>query len=63
MNQLYEKSFIKLELDRVLAMLAECAGSPDGKKACLALVPTADLEDVRHLLDESKTVRFHGYSS
>ncbi len=53
MNQLYEKSFVKLELDRVLTMLAECAGSADGKKACLSLVPTADVEDVRHLLAET----------
>lgn len=34
MLKLYEKSLYKLELDKVLAMLAECAGSEEGKQAC-----------------------------
>ena len=33
MSELYEKSLQKLELDRVLEMLAACAGSEEGKQA------------------------------
>ena len=51
MSELYEKSLLKLELDQVLALLAECAGSAGGKESCLALVPTSDLEDVNALLE------------
>ena len=50
MSELYHKSFLKLELDQVLAQLAECAGSSDGKEACLRLHPTSDLEDVQAML-------------
>ncbi|MBE6959251.1 MAG: endonuclease MutS2 [Ruminococcaceae bacterium] len=53
MSELYEKSLLKLELDQVLALLAECAGSSDGKAACMALRPTSDLEDVQAMLDET----------
>jgi len=53
MFDLYEKSIKKLELDRVLSMLADCAGSTDGKKACMQLIPVADLDDVRLLLAET----------
>ena len=53
MSELYEKSLLKLELDQVLALLAECAGSLDGKAACMALRPTSDLEDVQAMLDET----------
>lgn len=53
MSELYEKSLLKLELDQVLALLAECAGSQEGKAACLRLRPTSDLEDVRAMLDET----------
>ena len=35
MSELYEKSLRKLELDQVLQLLAECAGSEGGKEACL----------------------------
>ena len=35
MSELYEKSLLKLELDQVLSLLAECAGSTEGKAACL----------------------------
>ena len=31
MSELYEKSLVKLELNQVLAMLADCAGSEGGK--------------------------------
>ena len=53
MSELYEKSLLKLELDQVLALLAECAGSQEGKDACLRLRPTSDLEDVQQMLDET----------
>ena len=53
MSELYEKSLLKLELDQVLSLLAECAGSTEGKAACLRLHPTSDLEDVQALLDET----------
>ena len=53
MSELYDKSLQKLELDRVLSMLAECAGSTEGKAACMSLRPTSDLEDVRLMLDQT----------
>ena len=53
MSVLYEKSQYKLELDQVLAMLSQCAVSADGKKACLGLNPTSDLEDVLFMLEET----------
>lgn len=53
MSELYEKSRLKLELDRVLHMLSECAGSVDGKVACLALTPSSDLEQVQQWLEET----------
>ena len=53
MSELYEKSRLKLELDRVLSMLADCAGSIDGKAACLALMPSSDLEQVQQWLAET----------
>ena len=53
MSELYEKSLLKLELDRVLSLLAECAGSTEGKAACLRVHPVSDLEDVQALLDET----------
>ena len=55
MSELYEKSLLKLELDRVLEQLAQCAGSQDGKQRCLQLRPSSDLEDVRNMLDETTT--------
>ena len=53
MSELYDKSLIKLELDQVLALLAECAGSALGKESCRLLRPTSDLEDVQALLAET----------
>ena len=53
MSELYEKSLLKLELDKVLEMLSSCAGSIEGKAACLRLRPVSDLEDVQALLDET----------
>ena len=53
MSELYEKSLLKLELDQVLELLRECAGSQDGKEACLRLRPVSDLEEVQLLLDQT----------
>ena len=53
MSELYEKSLLKLELDQVLALLAECAGSTEGKEACMRLRPTSYLEDVQLMLDQT----------
>ena len=53
MTELYEKSLHKLELPLVLERLAQCAGSAEGKAACLALKPESDLELVRSLLEET----------
>ena len=53
MSELYHRSFAKLELEQVLAMLADCAGSAEGKAACLKLLPTSDLEDVLSMLAET----------
>ena len=53
MSELYEKSLYKLELDQVLQLLADCAGSQEGKHACLGIVPTSDLSDVQAMLAET----------
>mgnify|MGYP003289774961 CR=1 FL=1 len=53
MSELYEKSQVKLELNQVLKQLSTCAGSNDGKAACLALKPSSDLEQVQVWLDET----------
>ena len=53
MSELYEKSLMKLELDQVLALLAECAGSQGGKESCRALRPSSDLEEVQLMLQQT----------
>ena len=53
MSELYQRSILKLELDKVLTLLAECAGSKEAKAACLRLQPVSDLDDVRALLEET----------
>ena len=53
MSELSVKSFHKLELSQVLDMLAEGAGSAEGKRACRQLVPESDLDEVRILLDQT----------
>ena len=53
MSELYEKSLHQLELDQVLQLLAECAGSSEGKAACLKLYPSSDLDDVQEMLNET----------
>ena len=46
MTELYEKSLQKLELDRILEQLAQCAISGEAKDRCRRLSPISDLEDV-----------------
>jgi len=53
MSELYDRSLLKLELDKVLALLSDCAGSAEGKAACLRIQPSADLDDVQAMLDET----------
>lgn len=53
MSELYEKSLVKLELNQVLALLADCAGSEGGKQSCLNLRPSSDLEEVEQLLQQT----------
>ena len=37
MSELYNKSLLKLELDQVLELLAECAGSAEGNPYIMLL--------------------------
>ena len=53
MSELYEKSLLKLELDQVLALLAQCAGSEGGKEACLRVRPNSDFEEVELMLRQT----------
>ncbi len=53
MSELYAKSQLKLELNQILQLLADCAGSTGGKELCLQLTPSSDLEQVKQLLDET----------
>ena len=53
MSELYAKSKLKLELNQILQMLSDCAGSTGGKALCLSLTPSSDLEQVQQLLDET----------
>lgn len=60
MNEQYEKSLTKLELDKVLAMLSDHAASQAAKDRCLAVRPSTDADEIRHLLDEtSAALRLH----
>ncbi len=54
MSELYNKSLLKLELDKVLEMLAGCAGSAQGKEVCLSIQPVTDLDSVNEMLLETK---------
>ncbi len=53
MSELYDKSLLKLELDQVLQLLSQCAGSIGGKEACLRIRPSADLEEVELSLEQT----------
>ncbi|MFI3313732.1 MAG: endonuclease MutS2, partial [Eubacteriales bacterium] len=50
---LHEKSYEKLELHRVLELLANQAVSQAAKEACKAIVPETDADEVRHLLKQT----------
>ena len=49
MNELYEKSLHKLELDKVLCLLADQACSASGKEQCLKTQPLSDADEIRLL--------------
>ena len=53
MSELYEQSLIKLELDRVLSLLADRAGCPAAAERCRSLRPMTDEDDVRRALSET----------
>ena len=53
MNEQYEKSLSKLELDKVLSLLADHASSQEAKDRCMAIRPSADADEIRHLLEET----------
>ena len=54
-SELYLKSIKKLELDAVLAMLAESAVSEDAKQQCLALQPLTDADEIIALQEQTST--------
>lgn len=58
MSELYKKSFAKLELDQILQLLAECAGSEEAKESCLHILPSSCLEEVEALLQETTAASF-----
>ena len=53
MNELYEKSLLKLELDKVLALLADHAGSGAAKERCLHTAPLTDADEIREKQNET----------
>ena len=53
MNEQYEKSITKLELDKVLASLADQASSQAAKERCMALRPLDDADEIRRKLEET----------
>ena len=53
MSELFEKSMATLELPQVLALLADCAATLEGKERCLALRPRTDLDDVARAQEET----------
>ena len=55
MVELYKRSLNKLELDQVLIMLADCAGSDEGKRSCRDITPESDVDTVRRMLDETSS--------
>lgn len=58
MSELYQHTCKKLELDQVLERLSACAGSVEGKSACLSLMPSSDREEVQMLLNETTQATF-----
>ena len=53
MSELFEKSMATLELPQVLALLADCAATLEGKERCLALRPLTELDDVARAQEET----------
>lgn len=53
MNEQYEKSLSKLELDKVLELLAAQAVSQAAKQRCQQLRPSTDADEVRELLAQT----------
>ena len=53
MSELFVKSMATLELPQVLALLADCAATLEGKERCLALRPLTDLDDVARAQEET----------
>lgn len=53
MTELYEKSLKKLELNEVLAELADCAHSESAKERCRNLSPLNDAEEIRLLQEQT----------
>ena len=53
MSELFEKSMATLELPQVLALLADCAATLEGKERCLALRLLTDLDDVARAQEET----------
>ena len=53
MSELFEKSMATLELPQVLALLADCAATLEGKERCLALRPLTALDDVARAQEET----------
>ena len=53
MNEQYEKSLSKLELDKVLSLLADHASSQAAKDRCMAIRPSADADEIRQLEETS----------
>ena len=57
MNEQYEKSLTKLELDKVLAMLSDHAASQAAKERCLAIRPSTDRADRGGCLSPEELLR------
>ena len=53
MNEQYEKSITKLELDKILALLADQASSQAARERCMALRPLDDADEIRRRLEET----------
>lgn len=48
-----EKALHTLEYDKIIEKLIECAGSAAGKKACKALLPLSDRDEIEKLQEET----------
>ena len=57
MSELFDKSIRTLELPAVLKMLADQASSAEAREKALAIVPQTDVDEVKHLQDETDAAR------